>query len=268
MDYVFAIDMTLAPPLPHITAVSPNLTMITAANVGTNTFTVAIQFDKVMDWGAGCDPTVTLTGDTPELTAEINQTLVYEGGTWTSDDQMHYATFHTINMAGSAKRPAREHRGHGRARLLRQHSSVVPGDRRFSVDTTSHAPPHVVSNTPYPTLLTDADVGTAAFSVTVHYYAAMDTTAAHRPVVTFETDPGTDQAAADATLSYNNTASSWSDDTDFVAKFDVADANVSASTVYIKVQGDSTPPATSKPATKATTSASTRKTRLPRLLSA
>ena len=76
--------------------------------------------------------------------------------------------------------------------------------------------------------MTDANVGTATFAVRIAYDQPMDTNT--NPVVTFSADVA-------GTLAYDSAQSWWTGDTTFLASFDVADADVVASSIGIGVTG-------------------------------
>ena len=94
--------------------------------------------------------------------------------------------------------------------------------RTFTIDT---AAPVVSSVTPNLTMVADADMGTATFSVTVVYNEPMDQRMA--PTLTFTPDVA-------GTLSLN-AASGWTNNTTYVAWYDVADGNVAVPNVGIGV---------------------------------
>ena len=77
-------------------------------------------------------------------------------------------------------------------------------------------------------LVTDNNVGTATFAVRIVYNAAMNTNL--NPVVTFTPDVA-------STLSFDRAWSWWVSSTAFVARYDVADADVVVSNITIGVTG-------------------------------
>ena len=74
--------------------------------------------------------------------------------------------------------------------------------------------------------MTDNNVGTATFSVRIVYDEAMNTNL--NPVVTFSPD-------VSSTLTFDPAWSWWTSDRTFVARYDVADANVAVANIGIGV---------------------------------
>ena len=93
--------------------------------------------------------------------------------------------------------------------------------------TPGVAPPRATGVTPSLTTIADANVGTAAFALTVIFNRAMDTSVS--PSIAFPAqDPG-------STLSLNAAQSGWSNNTTYVASYNVADANATAHGVDVRV---------------------------------
>ena len=107
-----------------------------------------------------------------------------------------------------------------------EYTSAAP----FTVDTTTYATlAHVVSVTPSVDPVTDADVGSHTFSLTIVYDTAMNT--GYSPTVTFSTD-------VSGTLIYQASWSWWTSSTTFVVRFDVAGGAAQISSVGVTVAGD------------------------------
>ena len=75
-------------------------------------------------------------------------------------------------------------------------------------------------------LVTDNNLGTAAFAVRIVYDAAMNTNL--NPMVTFTPDVA-------STLTFDRAWSWWTSDRTFVARYDVADADVNVPNISIAV---------------------------------
>ena len=89
--------------------------------------------------------------------------------------------------------------------------------------------PSVTAVTPSLATIADANAGATTFSLTVTFDETMNTGVA--PLITFPVEnPG-------STLSLNTTASGWSDDTTYVACYDVIDANAALANVDVCVAG-------------------------------
>ena len=198
---------------PSVVSVDVNDTLLTDADVGTGEFTVTVVFDQAMDTGA--TPTLTFSPD-------VSGTLSFTGGVWSAGDTTYTATYDvadagvdvadvTIDVADAA-----DANGNGQE----DYTALA----EFSIDTEN---PSVVSVDVNDTLLTDADVGTGEFTVTVVFDQAMDTGAT--PTLSFDPD-------VSGTLSF--TGGVWSaGDTTYTATYDVADAGVDVEDVEIDVTG-------------------------------
>jgi hypothetical protein len=91
------------------------------------------------------------------------------------------------------------------------------------------ASPSVSSLTPNLTTVADANVGTAAFALTIVFNEAMNTTLP--PTIAF---PGEDPSG---TLRFNAGSSGWSNSTTYVARYDVVDLNATLLNVDVYVTG-------------------------------
>ena len=90
----------------------------------------------------------------------------------------------------------------------------------------------VSSVTPNLATITDANVGSQTFTLTVVFSEAMNTSV--NPTIAFPTS-GEDPTAAPATLTFSS--GSWTNTTTYVAKYDVADQNVVMPNVDVQVSG-------------------------------
>ena len=94
---------------------------------------------------------------------------------------------------------------------------------------TDTTPPSVSSVTPTPATVADANVGTAAFALTVTFNEAMNTAVA--PTISFPVENPA------GTLTFDGPLSGWSNNTTYVARYDVADSNVELQNVAVRVTG-------------------------------
>jgi hypothetical protein len=92
-----------------------------------------------------------------------------------------------------------------------------------------YSPPMVSSVTPNPTTVADANVGTASFWLTLVYNEPMNTAVA--PAIAFPVENPS------GTLTFNAGASGWSNNTTYVAKYNVADANVALANIDVRATG-------------------------------
>ena len=103
----------------------------------------------------------------------------------------------------------------------------------------------LLSVTPNLLTISDANVGSQAFTLTESFSGTMNT--AVNPVIGFPT-AGEDPTAAPATLAFHS--GSWISDTLYVASYDVADQDVRIPSIDVSVQGariPATPPWTPLP---------------------
>ena len=196
---------------PTVASLTANPTLLTDANVGTATFSVTVVYSEPMKT-AGADPTLTFTPG-------VASTLTFASGNWL--DNTHYVATYNVADAGVTVPNV------GIGVTLGQDAAGnvqtgYSGTNNFNIDTQN---PTVTSVTANPTLLTDANVGTGTFSVTVAYSEAMKTTGAN-PTITFT-------PAVASTLTF--ASGSWLDNTHYVATYDVADAGVTVPNVGIGV---------------------------------
>ena len=77
-DAPFTVDTTTAAPLAHVLSVTPNVSTVTGANVGSHTFYLTIVYNMAMN--TNCNPTVTLTSTDP---SGVSATLTYQAA-WSS----------------------------------------------------------------------------------------------------------------------------------------------------------------------------------------
>lgn len=116
------------------------------------------------------------------------------------------------------------------SRLANTRHRARPGIRpRVEVLEDRLTPAAVTGVTPSPALIVDATVGSDKFSLTVTYDAAMDTSV--NPTISFPTTG--ENPAHTITLA----SSSWTNNTIYVAKYNVADANAQLLDVDVKVSG-------------------------------
>lgn len=174
---VFDVDMSN----PQVTSVTPNIATLTDNHVGTQTFSLTIVYDKVMD--TGVDPTITTpTGGENALAS----TLTLNGAsTWTNSTT--YVAYYNVADANEALADvdvqivnAQDVNSNTQATKLETNV--------FSVETTNPAITGITAND---VQITDTDAGLNAFFVTITYDKDMNTGAF--PSVSFQNpiDAGT-----------------------------------------------------------------------------
>ena len=198
----------------------PSVATITDNNTGTAAFTVRITYDHAMN--TGLNPAVTFSPD-------VATTLTYNRAqNWWVSNTAFVARYDVadanvavanvgINVAGAVDATGNV-------------QTPYSGTNNFSIDTlgAAPAPAGVVSATPNVALVTDNNLGTATFAIRITYDHAMNTN--RNPAVTFTPD-------VSITLSYDRAWSWWVSSTAFVARYDVADANVVVPNITIGVTG-------------------------------
>ena len=183
-------------------------------------FSLRITYDTQMN--TGVSPTVTFTPD-------VSSTLTFNASQsfWISD-RTYLASYDVTDADASVPEVAVAVTG---ARdSLGNVQTGWSGAHVFWIDTfgPTPSPGTVLSVTPDPTLVTDAHIGTAAFALRITYDQSMNTN--YNPVLTFT--PG-----VAGTLTYDAAWSWWVSDTTFLARYDVADANVLVGPVGVGVTG-------------------------------
>ena len=225
---------------PTVTSVTPSVTTVADATAGTGTFSVTVVYSEAMKHSVA--PTLTFTPD-------VASTLTLSASSAWSNSTTYVAVY---DVADANMAVPNVGIGVTGAQIANGNVQVpYSGTNNFNIDTHN---PTVTSVTPNLALLSDATAAAVqpAFSVTVVYSEAMNTLVI--PSVTF-----TPAAASSLSL---NAASGWTNNTTYVAWYDVADANVAVPNVGIGVTGARSPTATSRCLTAApTTSTSTRTTR-------
>ena len=206
----FSIDtLDPAPAPPAVLSAAPSVATVTDNNVGTAAFAVRIAYNQAMN-----------TNTTPAITFTPNVagTLTYNPAqSWWVSNTTFVARYDVadtdavVSNISIGVTSAYDATGNVQ--------TPYSGASAFSIDTLNPAAHSaaVTSATPNLALVTDNQVGTATFAVRIVYNAAMNTNI--NPVVTFAPDVST-------TLTYDRAWSWWVSNTAFVARYDVADANV------------------------------------------
>ena len=210
-----ALTITVDTAAPSAPSVTPNLTTVTDANVGSAAFSVTLVYAEAMN---------TLVAPTLTFSPSVSTTLGFNAGASGWSNNTHYVATYDVADADVAVPSV------GIGVTLGEDAAgnvqvAYNGTNNFNIDTQN---PTVISATASPAMITDASAAAAqpAFSVTVVYSEAMKSTVA--PTLAFST-------SVSNTLTFNSGASGWTDSTHYVAKYNVADANVTAFNVGIQV---------------------------------
>ncbi|MGD0896970.1 MAG: peptidylprolyl isomerase, partial [Thermoguttaceae bacterium] len=203
---------------PTVTAVTTNLATVSAANVGSDKFTVTVALSEPMQ--SSSVPTITFT---PDLTG----TLTLDTGSWTDSTHSHYTADYNVANAGVSPESvgigvtgAKDAAG----------NTLTPytGTNNFTVDTLD---PAVMSVTPNLTTLTTANAGAEAFTLTVVYSEAMSATPS--PTISFPISGKDPTTGGTLTLNSGN----WTNSTTYVATYDVANKGLTMSGIGVEVSG-------------------------------
>ncbi|MCK4654264.1 MAG: hypothetical protein KAU01_07455, partial [Candidatus Cloacimonetes bacterium] len=207
---------------PEVVLVTPTPALISDANVGINTFSLTIDYDEDMLTGGTADPVITFPVEYP-----LN-TITFNHGTW-SDADTYIAYYNVVDVdetvydidvhiEGTKDDPA------GNTQVIYDETDV------FDINTEN---PEVVLVTPNPALITDSDVGTNTFTLTVDYSEDMLTDGTADPVITFPIEDPT------TTITFNYGI--WSDANTYVTYYDVADANETITGIDVHIGGATDP---------------------------
>ena len=201
-----------AAPTALITVSDPTIT--DADTLGTGTFTVTVDYSEAMD--TGTDPTI-------GLLPSASGTLTFNAGLsgWT-DSNTYVAKYDVADVDVETANVDVTVSGAKDVAGNTQVSSTSTA--AFDIDTLN---PTVTAITVSDTLITDADIP-GTFTVTVDYSEVMDT--GTPPTIGF-------LPSVSGTLTFNAGLSGWTDSNTYVAKYDVADANVKTPAVDVTASG-------------------------------
>ena len=212
----FSIDMDN----PQVTGVTASIDPITDSDDG-NTFTLEFTFDQPM---TNNTPTVSFPND------NLGGTLSSGTSGWNAAEDvfsMNY-TISDNNMDVSnidVRIDGAEDKQGNPMDAAHTETDV------FSIDMSN---PQVVDVTPSSSTITDANVGSGTFSVTVEYDKTMNTGV--NPSITYPT-AGEDPSVAPTTLDDATKSHSWPNSTIYKATWDVADANEEITAIDVEVDG-------------------------------
>ena len=215
----FSIDMLN----PAVVSVTPNLTTITDANVGSQKFTLTAVYSEAMNTSVNPAISFPTSGEDPTASPA---TLTFNSGVW-SNSTTFVATYDVADQNVTTSNIDVQVSGGKDAAGNAPTSFTAPNN--FSINTLS---PSVVSVTPNLTSIADADVGTRTLTLTVVYAESLNTTIT--PTISFPTS-GEDPTASPATLTLDS--GGWLNSTTFVASYDVADQNLAMPNVDVEVAG-------------------------------
>ena len=205
---------------PVVSSVTPNLTLVADANVGTATFSVTVVYNEPMNQTMA--PTLTFT-------PAVASTLTLNAGSGWSNSTTYVAKYDvadanvTVPNVGIGVTLGQDAAGNVQ--------TAYSGTDNFNIDTQN---PTVASVTPNLTLVLKSAVGTKTFTLTIVYSEPMKATV--NPTIVFPS-PGEDPTS-DGTLTANG--GSWTNSTTFVASYDVANKNLVMPSIDVQVSGRKT----------------------------
>lgn len=204
---------------PGILEINPNMPTLTDVAAGTATFSLTIDYTEAMDTTA--DPLVTFPVENP-----LAQTLTFNTASSGWISLIQYAAVYDVVdanevLANIDVRVASATDSVGNPQILMDSVDL------FHIEMMN---PQVVSFVPAPQIITDADTGTAMFSLSMTFSEPMDTN--QTPGFVF---PVEDPLAK--TLTLNATASGWTNLTSYIARYDVADSSESLTNIDVRVTG-------------------------------
>ena len=198
-----------------VASITPSVATIVDATVGTATFTLTITFNETMK--DTTNPTITFPVES------VTGTLTPTTGAWDVTDKIFTQTY-TVADAGvlTANIDVRVTGGITLAGNTMTQRTVA---NVFSIDTLNPTVTVLAFND---STLTEANVGTATFFVTVTFSEAMDTGTA--PTISFPVETPT-------SLTLNAGASGWLSSTQYRAKYNVADNDLVLAAIDVTVSG-------------------------------
>ncbi len=167
---VFNIDMSN----PQVTSIIPNLTTITDSYIGSATFSLTIKFDK--DMNTGIAPSI----ETPTVGEDAFSTLTLNAGSSTWTNSTTYVAYYNVGDVNELVNniDVRVTAAEDANNNLQIQKDLIDV---FSIDTSNPAITGIVAND---ALISDSDVGTGKFFVTITYDKDMNTSIL--PSVTFQ----------------------------------------------------------------------------------
>lgn len=198
---------------PHITAVTPEATFINESFDGM-TFHVMAEFSEPMNMSVA--PSISFINDDPSAA-----TLVANGGVWI--DNRHYEFEFNVTDADLSF-----------DNVVIKIEGATDFDSNVTIPALSPVlvidmnQPSVLALASTAQLINDEAVAANTLSLTINFDEAMDNTA---PTIAFGGADGS------STMTYNASASSWTDSQTFNAVFDLVDANVVVNGIGFTVTG-------------------------------
>ncbi len=211
---VFSIDMVA----PVVSNITPNLLTIADGDVGANNFTLTVDYSEAMN--TGTNPTVSF----PTVGEDPTTTITFSSGSWNTATQ-YVATYNVADNNDNI--PNIDVQVSGAVDVAGNTQTVNNTNDVFSIDMANATVTSVTANV---SPITDGNVGTGTFTLTVVYDKNMNT--GINPTISFPT-AGENPLAN--TLTFNS--GNWTNATTYVATYDVADANETILDIDLNVSG-------------------------------
>ena len=204
---------------PEVASIMTNRTLISDPDTGMASFHIQVDFSEAMD--TTVIPAILFPVENP-----LAQTLTLNGDSskWLNST-IYLATYDVADANETLD--SIDIRVELAVDIFQNPVETSDFPDEFSIDTENPFVVNVIAN---PVTVTDADVGSATFTMSFSFSEAMDTTQV--PTVTF---PVEDPLAF--TLSPNPTASGWQSTTLFEAQYDVANSNEKLDSIDVRLAG-------------------------------
>ena len=208
-----------------------NLTLVSDLNLGADTFQVRLTYDQPMN--TSTTPAITFSSGSPSAVAGTLQldpaqswwvsSTTYKAVYTVTDVDANVANI-TVNVAGA------------RDLSIGNYQAPATFTNAFSIDTVDAETPTraTASVAPSATTVTDANVGTDTFTLTITYDQPMNT--GRNPTIIL-TGESADDAGVSAALRFDDTQSWWLSDHTYRAVYNVVDNNVCIRHVNVAVTG-------------------------------
>ena len=205
--------------LPALEQITVNVDTISLADAGTSTFLITTIFDEAMD--ISISPSLTFPNENPLNTISFNSTA----SSWLNDST-YITSYDVINSSELVIDIDVDI--NNVADRIGNLQSLIQESNLFSIDTK---PPGVEQITANIDTISLADVGASTFELTVIFDEVMDTLIS--PAFEF---PNEDPLN---TISLNIVSSNWSDDSTYIASYDVANSSELLEDIDVEISGAS-----------------------------
>ncbi len=204
----FALDTTI----PAVTSITPSVPVITDAQRGSATFTVAVQYNEVM---------LTTVAPTIAFSTGVASTLTFVSASWDATHTLYTAAYNVADAGVSV--PGVGITVSGARNVDGDAQASTTATAAFNIDTAN---PTVISIMPNASIITNALTGSGTFTLAVLYSGAMNPAVV--PTISFS-------PALSSTLTF--ASGSWNPaHTIYTAAYNIASSGVSVAAVSVTVK--------------------------------